>query len=350
MSSFIFVSPDFPHINVNLVEHLAESGVRVLGIGDAEFEGLDHRLKESLTEYYRVSSLDNYDEVYRGVAFLNYKYGKPSRLDSNNSYWLAQDAQLRLDFNIPGINWGASDADSLEIAREAGLPVGSPAGQILSWDAFIGADREVLFEGVTEWPAESSTEYTYRTVSPIPPLLARLGRSVAEALRAKLTFLHVQVAFAPGTSPHIIRISRSAPPAFTLDMHDFAQNRDVYQVFASSIASLDPLLTPEVPEAGSESKIAVYASRQDSASYRLHATEVEAKWGERIRMVERNPVQYRQGMGDTFCIAVTDTNEEADEFVADVTDREANGSKEAQRTAEEASPAPDETAVLTPIT
>ncbi|WP_054952951.1 hypothetical protein [Flaviflexus massiliensis] len=201
MSNFIFISPDFPNININLCENLSASGLQVLGIGDADFDGLDHRLKESLTEYYRVGSLENEDEVYRAVAFLAFKYGKPDRLDSNNSYWLSQDAQLRLNFNIPGINWGASDADCLEIVKEAGLPVGEPAGEIFSWDAFIGNDRDVLFEGVTQWPSQSATEYTYRTVTPIPPLLRKLGKAATESLRARLTFLHIPGRFPTGSNP-----------------------------------------------------------------------------------------------------------------------------------------------------
>lgn len=322
MSNFIFVSPDFPHININLCENLSASGLRVLGIGDADFDGLDHRLKESLTEYYRVGSLENGDEVYRAVAFLAFKYGKPDRLDSNNSYWLSQDAQLRLNFNIPGINWGASDADCLEIVKEAGLPVGEPAGEIFSWDVFIGNDRDVLFEGVTQWPSQSATEYTYRTVTPIPPLLRKLGKAAAESLRARLTFLHIQVAFPPGATPRIIRVSRSAPPAFTLDMHNFAQERSAYQVYASEFASLDPLLAPPVPKPASTTRIAVYASRQDQATYECSSQELESKWGGKLRMAEPNPGQYRQGMGDTFFVAVVDSNDEADEFVSDVTTRQ----------------------------
>ena len=57
-------------------------------------------LKESLDEYYKVGSLENYDEVYRAVAFFAFKYGKIDWLESNNEYWLEQDARLRTDFNI----------------------------------------------------------------------------------------------------------------------------------------------------------------------------------------------------------------------------------------------------------
>jgi len=47
-----------------------------------------------------VGSLENYDEVYRAVAFFAFKYGKIDWLESNNEYWLEQDARLRTDFNI----------------------------------------------------------------------------------------------------------------------------------------------------------------------------------------------------------------------------------------------------------
>jgi len=53
-----------------------------------------------LTEYYKVGSLENYDEVYRAVAFYLYRYGKVDWLESNNEYWLERDAMLRTDFNI----------------------------------------------------------------------------------------------------------------------------------------------------------------------------------------------------------------------------------------------------------
>ena len=57
-------------------------------------------LKNSLNEYYRVNSLENYDEVYRAVAFFTFKYGRIDWLESNNEYWLERDAALRTDFNI----------------------------------------------------------------------------------------------------------------------------------------------------------------------------------------------------------------------------------------------------------
>ena len=57
-------------------------------------------LKNALHEYYKVSSLENYDEVYRAVAYFIHRYGRIDWLESNNEYWLMRDAQLRTDFHI----------------------------------------------------------------------------------------------------------------------------------------------------------------------------------------------------------------------------------------------------------
>ena len=72
-------------------------------VGDQPYDELKPELKDSLNEYYKVNSLENYDEVYRAVAFFISKYGRIDWLESNNEYWLEQDARLRTDFNIPGM-------------------------------------------------------------------------------------------------------------------------------------------------------------------------------------------------------------------------------------------------------
>ena len=100
MKNFIFISPNFPTNYWQFCRELKNNGLNVLGIGDQPYNELLPELKESLNEYYKVSSLENYDEVYRAVAFFSFKYGKIDFLESNNEYWLEQDARLRTDFNI----------------------------------------------------------------------------------------------------------------------------------------------------------------------------------------------------------------------------------------------------------
>ncbi len=100
MKNFIFISPNFPVNYWKFCYELKNNGLNVLGIGDQPYDDLSEELKNSLNEYYKVGSLENYDEVYRAVAFFAFKYGRIDWLESNNEYWLERDAKLRTDFNI----------------------------------------------------------------------------------------------------------------------------------------------------------------------------------------------------------------------------------------------------------
>ena len=100
MKNIIFISPNFPTNYWQFCKELKNNGLNVLGIGDQPYDDLSSNLKDSLNEYYKVGSLENYDEVYRAVAFFIHKYGHIDWLESNNEYWLEKDAQLRTDFHI----------------------------------------------------------------------------------------------------------------------------------------------------------------------------------------------------------------------------------------------------------
>ena len=115
--NFIFISPNFPATYWNFCDRLHRNGVNVLAIGDADYNTLDPRLKWSLQEYYKVDSLENYDQVFRAVAFFSFKYGKIDWLESMNEYWLQQDARLRTDFNITT----GLQKDQIEFVKEKAL-------------------------------------------------------------------------------------------------------------------------------------------------------------------------------------------------------------------------------------
>ena len=100
MKNFLFISPNFPLTYWKFCAELKNNGMRVLGIGDSPYDDLPRELKNALHEYYKVSSLENNDEVFKAVAFFSFKYGKIDWLESNNEYWLMRDAWLRTEFNI----------------------------------------------------------------------------------------------------------------------------------------------------------------------------------------------------------------------------------------------------------
>ncbi|MCR5841052.1 MAG: Type 1 glutamine amidotransferase-like domain-containing protein [Bacteroidales bacterium] len=96
----IFISPHFPQTYAHFCSGLRANGANVLGIADAPYEQLSNELRSALTDYYKVNNLEDYDEVYRAVAWYAHRYGKIDWIESNNEYWLEQDARLRTDFNV----------------------------------------------------------------------------------------------------------------------------------------------------------------------------------------------------------------------------------------------------------
>ncbi len=127
--NFIYISPNFPANHWNFCHHLKLNGLNVLGIGDADYDSLTDDLKGSLTEYYKVSSLENFDEVFRAVAYFTFRYGKIDWLESNNEYWLERDAKLRQEFHITS-GFQPEDMDNVKFKSKmkknyikAGIPV-----------------------------------------------------------------------------------------------------------------------------------------------------------------------------------------------------------------------------------
>ena len=96
----VFVSPHFPQTYSHFCAALKRNGVNVLGIADTPFGELNEELRWALTDYYQVRNLEDYDEVYRAVAWFAHRYGHIDWIESNNEYWLEQDARLRTDFNV----------------------------------------------------------------------------------------------------------------------------------------------------------------------------------------------------------------------------------------------------------
>ena len=129
MKNVVFISPNFPTNYWQFCRELKNNGMNVLGIGDAPYDELSAELKGSLNEYYKVSSLENYDEVYRAVAFFIFKHGRIDWLESNNEYWLERDARLRTEFHITS-GFQAEDMPRIkyksrmkEFYTKAGIPV-----------------------------------------------------------------------------------------------------------------------------------------------------------------------------------------------------------------------------------
>ncbi len=103
MPNFVFISPDFPIIYDQYCAALKEAGFEVYAVGGTPYHELTPLLKAAVGEYYYCPNLNDYDQVYRAVAYLIFKHGRITYLESNNEYWLETDARLRADFHIEGL-------------------------------------------------------------------------------------------------------------------------------------------------------------------------------------------------------------------------------------------------------
>ena len=126
--NFVFISPGYPICCTQFCDRLHGLGVNILGIGDTPYDSLNGQLKNALTEYYYVNTLEEYDQIYRAVGYYIHKYGRIDWLESLNEYWLSVDARLRTDFNIAigtredGIRDLVSKSAMKRIFLEAELP------------------------------------------------------------------------------------------------------------------------------------------------------------------------------------------------------------------------------------
>ena len=124
----VFLSPHFPPHYYHFCRQLKAAGAHVLGIADAPYESLTDDLRAALTEYYRVTDLNDYDALVRACGYFTHRYGKIDRFESLNEYWLGVEARIRDDFNIFGVRGRGIDTirrKSQMKARfqQAGIPV-----------------------------------------------------------------------------------------------------------------------------------------------------------------------------------------------------------------------------------
>ena len=390
--NFVYISPQFPKTNWEFCDRLKKNGVNVLGIADIEYDQLDEKLKNTLTEYYKVSSLENYDDVLKAIGFFTHKYGKIDWIESNNEYWLANDARLRTDFNVvtgiksDKINNIKEKSKMKKFYKKAEIPtaayslvttlvkakkfikeVGYPVitkpdngvgasdthkikneeelkaffetknkdikyimeqfvdGDLVSYDAIINSKGEPVFEtGIFEPTimdiVNEGLDVFYYVEKEMPEKLLEAGRKTVKAFGVKSRFIHLEFfklkndVEGLGKKGDYIGLETNMRPAggYTPDMYNYANNTDVYQIWADMVA-FDEIRNANLND-DLEKNYCIYVSRRDNHNYVHSHDEIKQKYGQSIVMDERMPDIFSRAMGNYMYTAIFKTEEEMEEF------------------------------------
>lgn len=376
--NFIFISPQFPKSYYHFTQSLKNNGVNTLGIGDTPYDQLADEVKKSLVEYYRVDNMEDYNQVFRAVAFFSFKYGKIDWLESNNEYWLIQDARLRTDFNIttglrndridrikykskmkefyalagvPTANYHLVSTydEGKKFIEKVGYPVvvkpdngvGAAAtyslkndedferfyqnlpeiqyimeeyvdGTIVSYDGICDSNRDIIFETSHIFPdpvmdiVNEQRDTWYYSVREIPEDLKDVGRRIIKAFPCDSRFFHCEFFRLNVDKPGLgkkgdivgLEVNMRPPGGYTPDMMNYANDIDVYQIWANMICYdkgyFDPNQRPYH---------CVYAARRDVHRYEYSLHDIVNKYHSNIVMNERMPDVLAGAMGNDALIA-----------------------------------------------
>lgn len=388
--NFVYISPAFPKNFFNFCDRLKNKGVNVLAIGDTPYDQLSDELKQSVTEYYYVYSMEDYNEMVKAMGHFIYEYGRIDWLESNNEYWLEQDARLRTDFNITTglqlnhINDIKLKSNMKAFYEKAGIKtaryhlvstiekgkgfikkVGYPVivkpdngvgashtykisdekelkdfyseihdtqyimeeyveGVIESFDGIANLKQEIMFETSHVFPdpimdvVNEEMSLYYYSVRKIPEDLKALGHAAVKAFPTNGRCFHMEFFRLTKDKPGLankgelvgLEVNMRTPGGYTPDMMNFANDMDVYQVYADMVvdgkSDLDQKNRPY---------FCVYCGRRDTIHYKKTHEEIMSQYALDLVMAERMPDILADAMGNYTYTARFETMKEVNAFV-----------------------------------
>ena len=390
--NFVYISPAFPKNFYNFCDRLKERGVNVLAIGDTPYDELSEELKNSINDYYQVYSMENYDEMIRAMGYFIFHYGHIDWLESNNEYWLEQDAKLRTDFNITtGLQKnhienmkckskmkafykeaGVKTAryhltttldEGLKFIQEVGYPVvvkpdngvGAAAtykisnedelkdfynqehitqyimeeyinGLIISYDGIANLDKDVLFETSHVFPnpimdvVNNQGSMYYYSLKELPYDLKQAGRACVKSFYTAGRCFHMEFfrmledKEGLGKKGDLIglEVNLRTPGGYTPDMMNYANNIDVYSIYADMVTKGYSEYNRERPYH------CIYCGRRDGIVYRMSHEDVVNKYQFDLVMCERMLDILSGAMGNFIYTARFETMDEVNQFIDDV--------------------------------
>ena len=387
--NFVYISPSFPKNFYQFCNRLKLNGVTVLAIADTPYDQLSEELKNSIDDYYQVYSMENYDEMIKAMGYFIFHYGHIDWLESNNEYWLEQDAKLRTDFNITtgihtnhiedikckskmkkfyeeaGVKTARYHLDTnldegLQFIEKVGYPVvvkpdnGVGAaktykisnqdelenfyqeehvtqyimeefvnGLIISYDGIANLDKDIIFETSHVFPnpimdvVNDQSSMYYYSLREIPYDLKQAGHACVKAFYTAGRCFHMEFfklledKEGLGKKGDIIglEVNLRTPGGYTPDMMNFANDIDVYQIYADMVTKGYSEYDHHRPYH------CVYCGRRDGITYTHSHEDIISQYHFDLVMCERMPDILSGAMGNFTYTARFENMEQVDAFV-----------------------------------
>ena len=123
----------------------------MLGVGDTPYDALSAEVRQAVTEYYYLPSLEQYDDVMRAVAVFIHRYGRMDYIESQNEYWLELEARLRTDFNV-STGWKADEMDRVKLKSRMKEQYRKARVKTARWTLIEDLDQALAFGAESGYP------------------------------------------------------------------------------------------------------------------------------------------------------------------------------------------------------
>ena len=368
--NYLLVSPNFPTSQESFARKLVEKGVRVLGIGSESYDNLSDSLKSSLTEYYRVNDLENYEEVLRGVAFLIYKHGVIDRVESNNEHWLTLNSIIREQFNIPGVKpknldftkykskmkerfikakvpvakgQAVKNIKELEKAiKDIKLPViAKPDNGVGANNTFKLISKEDVENFKNQWNQDvvyfiesyvdngilctcdviidfntkptldllnDSLDYGNIISREIDPKLKEYGRNIVKEFGMKERFFHIEFFKLPNNDYIALEYNNRIAGGYTVNLYNHTYECDLFEIYADIVVG-------NTPKKVKNNFNGIALSRRDKYTYKYSNEDIYDRYSKELRLIDRVPGVFATAMGEWIYILVDENIENISEMM-----------------------------------
>lgn len=203
-------------------------------------------------------------------------------------------------------------------------------GNICDYDAIIDSKGQPLFESMSICPpsiadiVKNRLDSVYHVEQEMNENLRYWGRQTIKAFGVKSRFVHLEFFRLDrahrglGNKGDFVALEVNMRPGggFTPDMLNYAHSTDVYKIWADMVAfDRRTIADPH------KDFYCVFAGRRDGVEYHLSHEDLMQKYAYALRQWDRLPDALSDAMGNQTYIARFSTEEEKDQFIADVCNR-----------------------------